>query len=140
MKTEISAGGIIVRFVRKTWQVLLMKDMSGAWTFPKGIIEKGEKAEDAARREISEEVGITGLTFIAPVGSVGYFYRKNGLINKTVHYFVFQTSGIVKLTLQKEEGIQDAQFFPLPEAMDIIGYEKTNIPLLVKTERVLKTL
>jgi 8-oxo-dGTP diphosphatase len=30
----------------------------GSWAFPGGHLEKGEKAEDCARRELKEEVGI----------------------------------------------------------------------------------
>ncbi|KKW10495.1 MAG: hypothetical protein UY49_C0021G0009 [Microgenomates group bacterium GW2011_GWC1_49_7] len=43
MKTEVSAGGIVVRKRMRIWEVLVIRDMNDVWTFPKGLVEKGEK-------------------------------------------------------------------------------------------------
>lgn len=137
MKTEISAGGVIVRNKGSYWEILLMKDMNGSWTFPKGIIEPSEDPKSAAAREISEEVGITSLTFVARLSHVEYWYRKNGLIHKTVKYFVFSVNGNPPIQIQKEEGITDAQWFSFKKAMEIVGYPKTNIKLIEETKKCL---
>lgn len=55
MKKELSAGGVVVRKKGNAWQVLLLKDMNDNWTFPKGLIEKGENPPSAAKREIADE-------------------------------------------------------------------------------------
>lgn len=126
MKTETSAGGIVV----KNNRVLLLRDMNDSWTFPKGVVEKGETYRDAALREIQEEVGLTKLEYIAAVSPIEYFYRRGSLIHKTVHYFLFQASGEEKIVCQKSEGISDARWFEFEKAISVIGYPKTNIPLL----------
>lgn len=140
MKTEISAGGVVVRPKGRTWQVLLMKDMNGSWTFPKGLIEKSENPPAAAQREIKEEVGLDELQLIKALKSIDYWYRRNGLIRKTVHYFLFQLKGNPKISVQKEEGISDARWTAFPKALDIVGYPKTNIALLKEAKSALTNL
>src|SRR5262249_42035140 len=52
---------------------------AGAWTIPKGNINSGETALDAARREFEEE---TGITCIGPYLELGNVKQKGG---KVVH-------------------------------------------------------
>lgn len=130
MKTEISAGGVVVRKRKKSRQVLLMKDMKGNWTFPKGIIEKDEVPELAAKREVLEEVGIKSLKLIKTLTPIHYMYKRGDLISKTVHYFLFQSLKNEALKPQKEEGVREAKWVNLRKAIGIIGYQKTNKPVL----------
>ncbi len=138
MKIEISAGGIVVRKNKNSWEVLLMRDMSNNWTFPKGLVEKGEDLVAAAAREIQEEVGLSDVRFIAKLPTIRYMYQRNGLISKVVHYFLFTSSGTATLAPQKEEGIKEARWVPIDQAREIIGYPKTNAPLLVKVTELLR--
>jgi 8-oxo-dGTP pyrophosphatase MutT (NUDIX family) len=135
MKTEISAGGILIRKHGVIWYVLVFRDMNETLTFPKGKIESGEDPVMAARREIQEEVGLTKIKRIMELPKVRYSYKRNGLISKVVHYFLFTVSGSEKLTPQKEEAIHDLHWLALSKALDIIGYPETNIPLLQKVEQ-----
>jgi 8-oxo-dGTP pyrophosphatase MutT (NUDIX family) len=59
MPQERSAGAIIF-FIEKSGEAkyLLLKHKPDSWDFPKGLIEKGEKPEEAAIRECKEETGI----------------------------------------------------------------------------------
>ena len=51
---EISAGGVVIN----KGKVALLKKFRGDWVLPKGRIEAGETQEEAALREVKEEVGI----------------------------------------------------------------------------------
>jgi 8-oxo-dGTP pyrophosphatase MutT (NUDIX family) len=138
MKTEISSGGIVVRKIRNAWHVLILRDMSNNWTFPKGMIEEGESKKDAAVREIGEEVGLTKLKYINALSSIEYVYKRGSLIHKTVHYFLLRAVGTEKIVCQTTEGIKEAKWVPFDQAIACIGYEKTNIPLLKKAQKLLQ--
>ena len=43
---------------------------AGAWTIPKGLINRGEQPLGAARREFAEETGIEPPGLLLPLGSV----------------------------------------------------------------------
>lgn len=137
MKQEMSAGGVVVYRSAKNWQVLLIKDMNEAWTFPKGLIEKDEAPAKAAEREIVEEVGLTNLTRRGSLAPIEYFYRRPGLIHKKVHYFLFRSSKRQTPVWQKEEGITAAKWVDLNRAAKLIGYPKTNAPLLKAVQKQL---
>jgi predicted NUDIX family NTP pyrophosphohydrolase len=43
---------------------------AGAWAIPKGLIEPGEEAETAARREFAEELGVAPVGPLVPLGRI----------------------------------------------------------------------
>ena len=139
MNTEVSSGGIVVYKAHDGWYVLLMKDMKHNWTFPKGKIEHGENLQDTATREIEEEVGVRRLAFIAELTPTTYWYTRGKSIKKTVHYFLFRSKVLQKPRVQTEEGISEAKWVSRKEATAMIGYPKTNIPLLNEAYKKLKT-
>jgi 8-oxo-dGTP pyrophosphatase MutT (NUDIX family) len=56
----------------------------GHWTFPGGAVERGEAPDAAARREVSEEVGIT-LSAVSPLGD---FFTDKQYKRDTVYCFI----------------------------------------------------
>lgn len=54
------------------------------WVIPKGLIEVGQSAGEAALQESWEEAGLTGTLYPEPIGT--YLYEKMG---KTFHVTVF---------------------------------------------------
>lgn len=82
MPVERSAGAVIFREEGEKIFYLLLHYQSGArrpepyWDFPKGHIEKGENAEDAAGREVAEETGLEDIE-ISPSfkETIKYFFK-----------------------------------------------------------------
>ena len=92
------AGGIVIN---KLKQVAIVNQNHDSWSLPKGHIDFGEKALEAAKREIYEETGITDRLFIKEIGSYNRYRLgldgKDDLSElKTIHIFLF-TSEQVKL-------------------------------------------
>jgi 8-oxo-dGTP pyrophosphatase MutT (NUDIX family) len=83
------AGAVVVRLDRPEPEFLLVtaRRNPDCWIFPKGHVEYGETAEEAAVREAEEEAGVTGRV-IAPAGSARF--ERDGL-DYVVAYFVVVT-------------------------------------------------
>ncbi len=43
---------------------MLLKHQAGHWSFPKGLIEENERAEETAKREVKEETGIKNFSLV----------------------------------------------------------------------------
>lgn len=91
---ETSAGGLVLRTAdgNTTAALIARHDRRGRliWSLPKGHIEPGESAEDAAVREVQEETGIVGRV-VAPLGTIDFWFMVDDLrIHKTVHHFILE--------------------------------------------------
>ena len=63
------------------------------WSLPKGHLEDGETAEQAAVREVAEETGIDAVV-VAMLGSIDYwFVTEDYRVHKTVHHFLLRALG-----------------------------------------------
>src|SRR4030042_3098303 len=129
MKTELSAGGVVICKNKLSWNVLVIKDMNNTVKFPKGLIEKGEAPERAAMREITEETGVKNISILKPLTPIQYVYKHNGTIQKTVLYYLCQSLEKGRPIAQKSEGIHMVRWIEIRKAMKLIGYQETNIPL-----------
>lgn len=92
---EISAGGLVVDQATGGAAVIGRRDRRGRilWSLPKGHIEEGETAEEAAVREVAEETGIIGQV-IAPLGTIDFwFVAEDRRVHKTVHHFLLRAVG-----------------------------------------------
>jgi ADP-ribose pyrophosphatase YjhB (NUDIX family) len=92
---ETSAGGLVVDQTRRTAALIGRLDRRGRllWSLPKGHIEAGETAEQAAVREVEEETGIIGRV-VAPLGTIDFwFVAEDRRVHKTVHHFLLRALG-----------------------------------------------
>lgn len=73
---ERSAGGVVYRQGKDGVEFLLGKH-SGyhKWVLPKGLVEQGESAPEAAVREVEEEVGVEArIVDLAPLKTIEYWF------------------------------------------------------------------
>jgi ADP-ribose pyrophosphatase YjhB (NUDIX family) len=94
---EFSAGGLVVDLDREVPSGALIgrTDRQGRlqWSLPKGHIEAGETAEQAAVREVEEETGIAGV-IVAELGTIDFWFVADGRrIHKTVRHYLMRRTG-----------------------------------------------
>jgi 8-oxo-dGTP pyrophosphatase MutT (NUDIX family) len=116
-RREFSAGGVVIKDKK---EVLLIKNPSNIWTFPKGHIEKGETKEQAAIREVKEETNIDA-EIVDYLGEISYFFSWGGVrIYKTVYFFLMKyISGIPVPSWE----VKDARFFSFDKAKKLLKYK-----------------
>ena len=144
-RVEVSAGGIV--FTRSSRGIFfaMLKDSYGKWTFPKGHVKRGEKYEEAARREVGEELGVEKLNFIMPLGHIDIWFRdrfvfKGKLIHKYIHYYLFEVKDHVRLERPKPvtggERIQAVAWVDARDAVKRSNYKDMR-PILDKAFKYL---
>lgn len=105
METIIAAGGL----VQNPEGQFLFIFRRGKWDLPKGKVDKEEKIEDAAMREVEEECGIKGLEIIRPISKTYHNYYAGGKkILKETHWFLMKTNWNGELIPQTDEDITKA--------------------------------
>ena len=88
MPKVLSAGVIPLRRTWQGWRILVLRAYKN-WDFPKGRVEPGEEPLDAAKREATEETGLTQFEF--PFGDI---YRETLPYagGKVARYYLAETS------------------------------------------------
>jgi 8-oxo-dGTP pyrophosphatase MutT (NUDIX family) len=134
-RIQRSAGGVIYQ-VREgeMWVALISTQEGTVWGLPKGLIEKSEKALDAALREVREEAGLHGQSE-ADLGHIEYWYRdaqSRVLYHKFVHYYLLRCEGGDVADHGWE--VDEARWFTIDEAMETISYENERGVLLKARE------
>ncbi len=141
-RKELSAGGVVLRSEGEQWLVALLKTehkRGQVWVLPKGHVElqSGERVSDAARREVQEEAGLTDLLVKDQLGVTRFkFQAEDAIVYKTVHYFLMTTQQ-KQLTAQAEEGLLEAAWFPLDEAIALLEYDTDQAIVQRAKERIL---
>jgi phosphohistidine phosphatase len=110
------SGVIPYRMVNSKLEILLITSRKKRnWIIPKGIIDPGLSAEEAAKMEAFEEAGIEGDLFPVSIGD--YKQRKwNGICH--IKVFIFEVNRI--FDNWPEEDLRERQWFDFDEAIALI--------------------
>ena len=111
------AGGVVVRYEAGAPIFLLVRSSDGKnWLFPKGHVEVGETADQAAVREVREETGVEA-TVRAPLGHL-QFHLDDKLIDVMFYLLEF-----VRSSVPLEE--REVRWCSYPEARDLLSFDET---------------
>lgn len=93
MDAPTHAGGVVIRRDAGWTQFLLVtaRRQPGEWVLPKGHIEPGESAAEAAAREVLEEAGITA-SLVGELGQLDYFTAR-GRLHVQFFLMAFESEG-----------------------------------------------
>ncbi len=113
---EFSAGGVLVRGDEVAVIVPTRRaaDGSRVLALPKGHVDPGETAIEAAGREVREETGLSGEP-VCELGDSRYWYRREGrTIGKTVTFYLFRyVQGDIA---DHDDEVEDVRWMPLEQA------------------------
>jgi 8-oxo-dGTP pyrophosphatase MutT (NUDIX family) len=148
MVREISAGGVVIRKKDETWQMAVIEpageppDHSSASSppktsaksksksilcLPKGLVDPGEKALDAALREVREETGITAA-LVTKLADIKYVYVRSWgdreRVFKIVSFYLlrYESGRIDNVSEEMRIEVARARWVPLEDAPKLLAY------------------
>ncbi|MEI7425271.1 MAG: NUDIX domain-containing protein [Candidatus Staskawiczbacteria bacterium] len=138
IKEEQSCGVILVKKGNPDY-FLILKQVDGYWSFPKGHVEENETIQMTAFRELKEETGIQDLELLnfPPIIEEYNFKQEWENIHKTVFYLI----GIAKSDFVKiqESKIIEYKWAMYDEAIEKLVFENKK-KVLEKAKKYLETL
>ena len=119
---EVSAGGVVVR-EREVAVIVPTRraaDGSRVLALPKGHMDPGETALQAAEREVREETGVDVVP-VCELGKARYCYRRHGrTIAKSVTWFLFSyRAGDIA---DHDEEVEEARWIDLKDAQTALTH------------------
>ncbi len=124
-RREISAGCVIFKAAATGIEVVLTRPSGrNAWALPKGLLEPGERPEDAALREAHEETGYTGI-IRGRIDTIKYSYTAKwenppvGVFKIVTFYLMEHTGGD---SANHDREVEEVAWFSLAEAIGKATY------------------
>src|SRR5215470_2282241 len=135
MIREFSAGAIVLRHMKEQWWVAVIEpgregepeDRKNMVALPKGNIDEGEKAGEAAVREVREETGVTAAV-VSKLADIKYVYVRKwsdqARVFKIVSFFLMKyNAGVIdRLTPAMRREVRRAYWMTLEDAARKLSY------------------
>jgi 8-oxo-dGTP pyrophosphatase MutT (NUDIX family) len=119
---------------------LLIRDSYGHWGFPKGHLERGERADTAALREVMEETGLRAVSIVGSIDTIEWFFRFRGrLVHKRCEFFLMESADATT-TPQVAEGITACRWASAEDAGEVIAYDNARAVLRRASDMVAERL
>ncbi len=146
MEREFSAGGVVLRKMRGRWflaviephmgrpqkpaprKITASKPSAGIVALPKGTIDKGEKPEQTALREVNEETGVHA-ELIGKLTDIKYFYVRNwgdhARVFKIVSFYLFlyRSGRLGNIAPEMRIEVHRAFWLALDDALKTLSYQ-----------------
>src|SRR5215475_5505167 len=140
-RREISAGCVVYRTTDGMTEVALIQPRDRkAWALPKGLIERGEAPEVAARREAREETGLSGY-IVTKIDTIKYSYMAKWEKPPT-RIFKIVTFYLLKYTdgdpSQHDREVDRVEWFPIDQAISNASYPQEKSVLRKAKEMIAK--
>ena len=139
MEREYSAGGVVLRPRQQRWWVAVIEPQgrrkpgtpahapATVLALPKGNVDKGEKPEETAVREVREETGVEA-DLIAKLSDIKYIYVRSWgdrqRVFKVVSFYLLRYRGgrIGQISPAMRREVRQAMWLPLDEAAQKLSY------------------
>jgi N utilization substance protein B len=138
MPTEELVGAVVYGRDGGEVYLALVHDIFGHWTLSKGKLIADEKHEDAVIRKVKEEIGLA-VVVEDKLGENEYIANDSkvsgGKKKRHATYFLARAD-FADLTLRREGGLDDAQWFPLASVGDLNFYDDI-LPVVTRAINIL---
>jgi 8-oxo-dGTP pyrophosphatase MutT (NUDIX family) len=144
MVREFSAGGVVLRKMRGRWFLAVIEPhmtrpakspkrskgpqkAAALVALPKGAIDKGEKPEQTALREVSEETGVEA-NLVTKLADIKYHYVRNwgdgARVFKIVSFYLllYRSGRLGNISPDMWIEVQNAYWLPLEDAPKALSY------------------
>jgi 8-oxo-dGTP pyrophosphatase MutT (NUDIX family) len=121
---EVAAGAVLTTRAPPFAILLIHERSEDRWCFPKGHVEPGESALEAARREVEEETGLADFSLEEELAAITYrFYqpRHRRSVVKTSIYYLGRSE---RTDPHLEPGFDRFVWATPSEARRLVSYEQ----------------
>ena len=141
MVREISAGGVVVRRAGESWEMAVIEPHTEVSSLrparktprkvvlalPKGLVDPGEKPEQTALREVSEETGVQA-NLVTKLADIKYHYVRNwgdrARVFKIVSFYLllYRSGRLGDIAPEMRIEVQNAFWLLLEDAPAALSY------------------